>query len=279
MNNIIFKVHIPFGAGIGNTLKGFISGLSINPNTKLECNPHYILGNFDSVLENPHILLESDVNQCRIEPFSSCRWLILKSEESIQKDCPYEYSNYNVVDLNNQKYAILFTPKVTIDHNYNRSFIHDTVYNRFIKAILSIKFKPIINNEVNKYNINFDTTLGISVRTWTATHEHNIRREYSFDTYKNTIIQTITKNPQINTIVLSVDNNNAETQYTDFINTNYPNMNIIIYRETNVNHLQYVIIKMLLLSKCGYFICNRISTFSELVFWFNECRQEVIPLF
>lgn len=32
---VLFKVHIPFGAGIGNTLKGFISGLSINPNTKL----------------------------------------------------------------------------------------------------------------------------------------------------------------------------------------------------------------------------------------------------
>ena len=35
MDNIIFKVHIPNGAGIGNTLKGFISGLTVNSNTNV----------------------------------------------------------------------------------------------------------------------------------------------------------------------------------------------------------------------------------------------------
>jgi len=271
----IFKVHVPNGAGIGNTLKGFISGLTVNPNTKIECNPRYILGNFDTVLDEKYILTEIDKQTNVIEHFSSCRWLILKKEEDIQRDLPYEYSNYNAVDLNNPKYTHIFTPKVTIDHYYDRTLIHDDVYFRFMKVIQSLVFKPIIYNEINKYNIDFEKTLGISVRTWTASHEFNINRKYSFEIYKNAINDVLAKNPSINTIVLSLDNEIVESEYRQLLK-NYPN--IIIYRETNVNHLQYVIIKMLLLSKCGYFICNRISTFSELVFWFSECKQKVIPL-
>jgi SpoVK/Ycf46/Vps4 family AAA+-type ATPase len=63
-----FKVHIPFGAGIGNTLKGFISGLTVNPNTKIECNPNYILGNFDTILDQKYILTEIDKQNNIIEP-------------------------------------------------------------------------------------------------------------------------------------------------------------------------------------------------------------------
>ena len=275
MDNILFKVHIPNGAGVGNTLKGFISGLTVNTNTKIECNTKYILGNFDTVLDEKYIFSEVDKHTYLVEPFSSCRWLILKKEEHIQKDLPYEYSNYNSVDLNNPKYRHIFTPKVTIDHYYDRTLIHDDVYFRFMKVIKSIVFKPDIYNELNKYSIDFEKTLGISIRTWTASHEFNINRKYSFEIYKNAINDVLKKNQSINTIVLSLDNEIVESQYLDLLK-NYPN--IIIYRETNVNHLQYVIIKMLLLSKCGYFICNRISTFSELVFWFSECKQKVIPL-
>jgi hypothetical protein len=278
MDNVLFKVHIPFGAGIGNTLKGFISGLSINKNTKIECNSNYILGNFDTVLDEKYILKEIDKQKFTIEPFSSCRWLILKEEENIQKDLPYEYSNYNSVDLNNIKYKHMFTPKVTIDHYYDKTLIHYDVYNRFMKVIKSISFKPIIYNEVDKYNIDFESSLGISVRTWTASHEHGINRKYSFEIYKNAIIEILSKNQHIKTIVLSLDNEMVESQYLELLNK-YPNITkIIIYRETEVNHLQYVIIKMLLLSKCCYFVCNRISTFSELVYWFSECKQQVIPL-
>jgi hypothetical protein len=92
----------------------------------------------------------------------------------------------------------------------------------------------------------------------------------------------LSERTKINTIVLSIDNDSLELeeQYTGFLQTNYPHINIIVYRECehNVNHLQYVIIKMLLLSKCGSFIGNRISTFSELVFWFSGCCQKVITV-
>ena len=146
-----------------------------------------------------------------------------------------------------------------------------------MQAIAQIKFKPIIYQELNKYNIDFNTSLGISVRTWKASHEYNINRKYSFDIYKNAINLALEQNPSIKTVVLSLDNEAVEPEYMELLNS-YARLNVIIYRETNINHLQYVIIKMLLLSKCGYFICNRISTFSELVFWFSECKQKVNSL-
>lgn len=235
------------------------------------------MGNFDTVIDSNFILDINDNEKYDIEPFSSCRFLILKTEENIQKDLPYEYSDYNNVDLNNSKIAQLFTSKVTIDHSYDRSLINDIVYNRFMQAIAQIKFKPIIYEELNKYNIDFNTSLGISVRTWKASHEYNINRKYSFDIYKNAINLALEQNPSIKTVVLSLDNEAVEPEYMELLNS-YARLNVIIYRETNINHLQYVVIKMLLLSKCGYFICNRISTFSELVFWFSKCKQKVNSL-
>jgi hypothetical protein len=280
--NILFKVHVPNEAGIGNTLKGFISGLTINKNTKIECNNYSMLGNFVTVLDEKYILTQDDYNKYIIEPFSTCRWLILKEEELIQKDLPYEYSNYNEVDLNNNKYKHIFTPKVTIDHYYDKSLINEKVYNRFINVIKGLTFKKIIYDEVEmflqKYNIRFSNSLGISVRTWKSPHEYNINRIYNSDIYKNEIHKNINNN--INFIFISVDNNNVEQEYIDFCKVNYPNIPVVLYNKPHyINYLQYCIIKMLLLSKCGIFICNRISTFSELVFWFSECKQVVKPLF
>lgn len=274
--NIIFKPHIPNCAGIGNTLKGFISGLSINENTKIEINQSYILGNFETVLDDKHILSSTDYNNFIVEPFSSWRFLILKEEEEIQQDFPNEYSDYNCVNFNNQKFIHLFTPKVTIDNNYKRELINDKVYDRFMNAIKKIKFKDIIINEINKYNFEFENTLGISVRTWKSIHEQDVNRSYDENIYKNVISDVLSNNKNINKVFLSVDNTDYLEEYIDFLKKF--NVEIIIYKNPDVNYLQYVIIKMLLLSKCGYFIGNRISTFSELVFWFSECKQKVFPL-
>jgi len=54
---------------------------------------------------------------------------------------------------------------------------------------------------------------------------------------------------------------------------------VILSKENSINDLQFAIIKIILLSKCNYFIANRISSFSELVFWFSKCNIKVFPLF
>ena len=281
MEKILFKVHIPREAGVGNTLKGFISGLSVHWNTKIECNYSSILGNFDTVLEKEHIF-DSRVHSLKyqIEPFSSCRWLVLKNEESLQPDLPYEYSNYMDVDLNNPKFKYLFSTQSMIDHNYDVSKIHVQVKTRFLNTIKQIRFKNVLLEEVEKYSFDYENTLGISVRTWTASHEFNIRRKYDFNTYQTIITNVIEQSPNIHTVFISLDNDNVKSQYQTFLNEKYPNLKVIFYEEKEgFNHLQHVMIKMLALTKCKYFICNRISTFSELVFWFGECKQTVFPLY
>lgn len=281
--NIIFKIHVPIEAGIGNTLKGFFSGLTVNKNTKIECNHYSMLGNFDTCIENQYIFTYDDYNNYIVEPFSSCRWLILKEEESLQTDLPYEYSDYNNVDLNNDKYKHLFTSKVTIDHSYDKKLIHETVYNRFMDVIKNFKFKQILYDEVEttikKYEtFSFENSIGISIRTWKAPHEHNINRKYDPEEYKKEIKNRINHNTKF--IIFSFDNNDVKDEYIKYINEKYPNLEIVVYDKPEyINHLQYCIIKMLLLSKCGTFICNRISTFSELVFWFSHCNQTVKALF
>jgi ATPase subunit of ABC transporter with duplicated ATPase domains len=46
-----------------------------------------------------------------------------------------------------------------------------------------------------------------------------------------------------------------------------------------LNDLQKAVIKMLLLSKCKYVIENRMSTFTELIYWFSECKSEIHTVF
>lgn len=257
-------------AGIGNTLKGFISALTINENTKIVNNYSCMLGLYSSVLDESHI---STVEGR--ESFSSCRFLILKSEESIQKDLPNEFSCYTDIDLDNNRLKPLFSKSVMIDWYYDRSLINDIVFNRFMNAIDKIKWNSVVLNEVSQTLSSFTyPILGVSVRSWTAPHERNINRPYSVNVYKDAI-QSVVDFKEVNSIFISYDNTDVSRDYDSFLR----NYSVITYSKPEyISQLQYSVIKMLLLSKCNYFVCNRISTFSELVFWFSRCSQEVIVL-
>jgi len=54
---------------------------------------------------------------------------------------------------------------------------------------------------------------------------------------------------------------------------------IVLDKSDSMNDIQYAIIKALTLSHCNYFIGNRISTFSELVFWFSKFHTKVYTVF
>ena len=116
------------------------------------------------------------------------------------------------------------------------------------------------------------------MRTWKAVHETNINREYSFDIYVNEIMSVLDKDKNVTNILFSIDNHEYEQSYINF----FESMNInyhILKKNENMNDLQFAVIKMLLLSKCDYLIANRVSTFTELIFWFSKCKIKVHPLF
>jgi hypothetical protein len=270
--NIPLYVHVYKENGIGNTLKSFISGLSISDDTKITNNLESPLGNYSSVLDESHM---TDGNN-RVF-FDTWRFLVLKSEEDLQQNLPNSHSNDSGIHPFTEEYLPIFSKDVKIDFYYNRSLIHDKVCNRIISAIDKIIWQQTILAEVNKISDSFIyPVLGISIRTWKAFHEKNVGRPYSVNTYKDGITQ-ILESEKVNSIFISYDNNEASKDYEEFLSNT--NLKIFTYEKSDkFNETQHSVIKMLLLSKCNHFVCSRQSTFSELVFWFSRCKQRVIAV-
>jgi hypothetical protein len=257
----------PFVDGIGNIMNSLISGLSVDPDTKVTCNPYYSLGLYDTVLDSKYIYTDGPATL-----FGTFRLHVLKEEEDEQTHIQTEFADIQVCGRPE------FSTKTAIDLNYDPSIICNRVRTRLLTLFRSIKFQPQIHEWVDKHTRTIDmaSTLGISVRTWKASHERDIYRPYSADVYKDAIRKEITNG--ISHVVLSVDTPDVANEYVSFI-SQFPVSVILLKRSPEQNETQFAFVKMLVLSKCAVFIGNRISTFSELVFWFGDCKPKVVPLF
>jgi len=261
---VVTKPHVD---GIGNIMNSLISGLSVDPDTKITCNQYYSLGLYDTVLDPKYIYTGGPETS-----FGTFRLHVLKEEEHEQTHVETEFTDIQVCGRPE------FSTKVAIDLNYDASVICDRVRNRLLGIFRSIQFQPQIHEWVNAWTrtIDMNSTLGISVRTWKASHEHNIHRAYSADVYKDAIRKQITNN--ISHVVLSVDTLDIANEYVSFL-SQFPVSVILLQKFHDQNETQFAFVKMLVLSKCAVFIGNRMSTFSELVFWFGDCKPKVIALF
>jgi hypothetical protein len=265
--------------GIGNVLKGFISALSINNDVVIECNKEYMYGNYDTILDSKYIYNNNILNNNKKQYFYTCRLLVLLSEENEQENIYNEFQHTN--GCGNNELNHYFSFKKLIDWNYDSKIICNTIKTRIINIIQNIQFSPIIIDNVSKYindnNIN-KNTLGVSVRTWKGAHENNINREYNFQVYNDKILDVLCENKFIDKIIFSFDNYNVENDYINLCEKNKINY-IILKKPDYMNDLQYALYKIMILSNCGSCIANRISTFSELIFWFSYCKINMFPLF
>lgn len=176
-----------------------------------------------------------------------------------------------------------FFSNYVIDYNYNPDLLIDILKQRVCNTIDKIQFKPIIHDEVSKTcNIipfKEKNVLGISIRTWKCHHEINskIDRKYDPELYKSTITSVLINNLNIDTIILSVDNPDYITEYSNFL-LDFNKKVLLLTKPSHINELQFALIKAKVLSKCNFFIGSRVSTFSELVFWFSKCMIKVFPI-
>jgi hypothetical protein len=269
--------------GIGNVLKGFISALSIHNDVVIECNHEYIYGKYDTILDKKYIY-DHHIHQPHLNnkiklQFYTCRLLVLLSEEDDQENIYNEFQYTN--GCGNGELNRYFSFKKLIDWNYDSSKICDKIKSRIINVIKNIEFSPIIMENVNRFieeNNICENTVGVSVRTWKGCHENNINREYSFDVYRNKILGVLDENNFKNKIIFSFDNHNVENEYVNLCQQ-FGIKYITIKKPCNMNDLQYALYKIIILSKCRVCVANRISTFSELIFWFSECKIRMYPLF
>ena len=262
-------------AGIGNTLKGFITALSLTDDAAVRCNPRALLGDYSAVLAAKHVCAPGEPPR---EVFSTCRFLVLKEEEAGQRDLPTEISSAEV-DLRNSSYTGLFSTRV-IDWSYDRGLVSDAVFHRIMRGIDKIAWTDVVTAEVARIRSQLRAlaprgVLGVSVRTWTAPHEHNIARHYSVDSYRRAIA-TIEREEAVDAVFVSFDNASAAPEYADLMARH--RVAVAYAKPAHVTELQSAVIKMLALSECEYFVGNRISTFTELVFWFGRCRARVIAV-
>jgi len=265
-------VYIPVynGSGTANTLKGFITALSIGVDAVIVDNPYAPLGLFSCVLESQHI--GSPEGR---ESFSTCRFGILKSEEHIQQHLPNEIKDNGVTDIKSKSYQDLFSNTTTIDWYFDKLLIAPKVYDRFMNALHKIHWKSNILKEAQTTFSSFKNVMGVAVRTWKAVVDHNTQREFNINTYKEAILKQA-KDNHINTIFMSYDNESIEPEFMSFLS----DFNVITYKQRpGQNVLENAVINMLILSKCEVFVCNRISTYAEIVFWLNGCNQKVTHLF
>jgi hypothetical protein len=263
--------------GIGNVFKGFISALGIHDDVTIECNPAYVYGNYDTILDDAFIF-KGDLEK-RYEYFYTCRLLVQKSEENLQETIPNEFTGTD--GCQNENLNHLFSFSKLIDWNYDAGLICNQVQERILRSIDRIRFKDVVLQEVDRLRAQIQVahqTLAISVRTWRAGHEHNVVRPYDYETYRAAISGILELNPQVRQAVLSVDNDSYAEEYVKLLESK--NVRVIaLKKDGRLNPLQFAIVKVLVLSGCDYLVANRISTFSELVFWFSRCKIKVSPLF
>jgi len=265
--------------GIGNVFKGFLSALGIHDNVTIECNPDYINGNYDTVLDDSFIFKEAVSNR-RIEYFYTCRLLVQKVEEDLQETIHNEFTGTD--GCQNENLNHLFSFSKLIDWNYDPGRICIKIRERIFKSIDRIRFKDAIYQEVERWKSvvidNSSETLAVSVRTWRAGHEHNVRRPYNFETYRQHILAILDTHPNIGQLILSIDNEMYADDYVQLLQNK--NIGVFVLKKgEHLNPLQFAAVKALVLSNCHYLVANRISTFSELIFWFSKCKIKVSPVF
>ena len=279
--NIQFVIKKPICDGIGNVIKSFITAYSVNDNTKIHCNPDFVFGNYETIFDKSHIFDDHDelYPNRQVEYMYTSRLLVLSTEDDEQQHI-FSDENMEVNGCGNLKYNYLYSFKCLIDWNYDPSRLCEKLKNRILNCIRKIRTQPYVYSYALSLVLSNvkQSTLGISVRTWKCFHEQNINRPYNFETYQKTIEHVMTQNPDIENILLSLDNYDVEPQYMEYL-ASFGKPVVVLRKTDDINELQYAFIKMLTLSKCKYFIGNRISTFTELVFWFGECKPKVYPVF
>ena len=255
------------GDGIGNVLKGYISALAIDPRARIIPSSVGLYGRFDEILSERHIAQRIEGP---VELFYTCRFLVLTSEERGQAQIVNEFQDND--RGGNPRLAPLFSTKC-IDWPRASDRISPVIETRLLRTIASLQFRSELMEEVDRIWSGLEgPMLGVSVRTWSAPHESNVNRPYDPAVYSAAIGRMLANHPEIRTVLVSADRDDAIPVVGG---------RTVIYLNALVTgtSIQKAMKLVLLLARCPVFLGNRISTFTELVYWFGGHRQEIEVVF
>lgn len=258
--------------GLGNKLKAFIGSLSINKNTKIQSSDQIPYSRFSSIFPREYIHDQNE--EPEYLPYYTSRFPVLKSEEDEQEDLINEFSSH-YFDAGKLNY--LFSQK-HIDWYYDKKRLSPALINRILNAIHSLHFLPHIYEQVEKQAVFTGITLAVGIRTWKALHEHNIDRPYNSSIYQNKITSVLEQHPEIENIFVTIDNDQFIGEYMAYFKTLHQKI-YYFKRLSRFCDVEDALIQVLISSKCQYLIGNRISSFTELIWWFSYLNIQVDTVF
>lgn len=280
------KFTVECRSGFCNSLKALVSALSIdNTITNILPNKAWWHGAaWDELLDDSLICHNSSEFG---ESFISARFLILKEEETEQPILYNDARNCGChPNITNSKLKYLFSTHSICIGFFDRSLICDKVFNRIQLGIQKVKWNNIILNEFNKIKAQLlgqGPLLTIQIRTWQSkqagdrpdllTYNDGVQRKYSFELYKNEIDKFL---PKAKVIFLTIDREDLLPEYIDYLK----DYNVVTYlkNDTNLTSLQHSAVTMLLGSLSDMLVCSRLSTFAECMWWFGQCKADVLPV-
>jgi hypothetical protein len=252
--------------GLGNVIKSWLTALAVDPTATIEPSPGFSLGEYQTVLHPRHIYSGDG----RV-PLYTCRLRVLASEHDGQRHLPTESTDYA---LGNPMLDSQYSPHL-IDWNYDLAALSPVVVDRVHRTLAGVTLLPEITRRCAEQVVD-GRSLGVAVRTWRAPHEPDgINRPYCRDSYRHAIQQEI---DCVDTVVLCADRQDTLEEYLEWLSL-FP-VNVVVPARVAVdNATQGAFAQLAALAACNVLVGARLSTFTELAWWFGRNRARVVPLF
>jgi len=267
-NDLVFRIPLNQYDGLGNKMKAFIGSLSINKKTKIQTSLTVPYSNFKSILPAQYLFDElTDKNYLN---YYTSRLLVLKREEPEQNNLLNEYSHhtFNIEGLN-----YLFSQN-HIDSYYEADKLSTSLKKRILDTIHNLQFLPHIYEQVKQTQLFQGVTLAVTIRTWRASHEHDIHRPYDPMVYKNKVTEVLNRHPEIANLYVTIDNEQYLTDYESFLKDSHKRL-YVYTRSPDKTDVENALIQVLVASKCQYVIGNRVSSFTELIWWYSDLKSQI----
>jgi len=238
--------------GLSNRLKNLISVLRLcdkSKSTFIELN---------DIFENDFVKLDDSLQYIPL-----CTWRILVSDFDIEIP-----DNFNKATLDLPERHIKCRD---VDSEYDRIPI---IFRKKILLILeSFLIKKQIIDIVDDFKLKNIT--GVHIRTWQSTYHTEYEdwsqflRSKSSNNYLVNFEKLLADSDQ--KVFLACD----DFKFKLYLKNKYSNL-ITYDRVNTLSNIQNDFIDMLLLSKCNVLHGTRLSTFTEMSWWFSKCNQTVI---
>jgi hypothetical protein len=238
--------------GLSNRLKNLISVLRLCDKSKST------FLQFNDIFENDFVTLDTSFQYIPL-----CTWRILVNDSDIEIP-----DNFNKATLDLPERHIKCRD---VDSEFDR--IPMVFREKILNILESFSIKKQIIDIVDDFK--FNNITGIHVRTWYSTYHSEyddwskFLRSKSNENYLINFEKILTNTNQ--KIFLSCD----DFKLKFYLKNKYSNL-ITYDRTDTLSDVQNDFIDMLLLSKCNILYGTRLSTFTEMSWWFSKCNQTVI---